>query len=280
GMESMSQAPYLLPNARAGLRMGNQTLVDSMIHDGLWDPYGQRHMGSCAEHCAKERGFSRQQQDEYAMRSFRRAQDAQKSGKFVSEIAAVTIPGRKGEQTVVALDEGPTKAQFDKIPTLKPAFDPNGTVTAANASSVNDGAAALVLMSSERAQQLGVKPLARLVSSAVNAHEPLWFTTAPAEAMRRALRAAGWQAQDVDLFEVNEAFAVVALAAQRELSIPDDRLNVWGGAIALGHPIGASGARIVATLCSALIDRGLRRGVASICIGGGEATAVCVERLA
>ena len=278
GMESMSQAPYLIPNARSGLRMGHQQLIDSMVHDGLWDPYGQQHMGSCAERCAKDRDFSRQQQDDYAIRSFRRAQAAQKAGKF-NEITPVTIAGRKGEATVISEDESPGKAQFEKIPTLKPAFDPNGTITAANASSVNDGAVAIVLMSFERAQQLGVKPLARLVSSAVHAHEPLWFTTAPIEAMRRALNLAKWQVQDTDLFEINEAFAVVPLVAQRELQIPDDKLNVWGGAIALGHPIGASGARIVATLCSALIDRGLSRGVASICIGGGEAAAVCLEKM-
>lgn len=279
GMENMSQAPYLLPTARNGFRMGNQTAVDSMIHDGLWDPYNNQHMGNCGELCAKEKSFTRKEQDDFAIESFRRAQEAQKSGKFHSEITPVEVPSRKGEVTQFALDEGPSKVQFDKIPTLKPVFDKNGTITAANASTINDGAAAVVLMSAEKAKLLGLKPLARLVSYGSYAQDPLWFTTAPAEAMRRAAKMAGWEMKDIDLFEVNEAFAVVALAAQRELGIPMDRLNVWGGAISLGHPIGASGARIVVTLLSALQDRGLKRGIAGICIGGGEATAVCIERL-
>lgn len=279
GMENMSQVPYYLPTARNGFRMGNQTAVDGMIHDGLWDPYNQQHMGNCGELCAKERNFSRKDQDDFAIESFRRAQEAQKSGKFVAEIAPVEVPGRKGEVTLFQVDEGPAKVQFDKIPALKPVFDKNGTITAANASTINDGAAALVLMSLDKAKQLGVQPLARIVSYGSNAQDPLWFTTAPAEAMRRAAKKAGWEMKDVDLFEVNEAFAVVSLAAQRELEIPMDRLNVWGGAISLGHPIGASGARIVVTLLSALQDRGLKRGMAGICIGGGEGTALCIERL-
>ncbi len=277
GMESMSQAPYLLPTARSGFRLGHQKVIDSMIHDGLWDPYNNQHMGNCAELCAREKKFSRQQQDEYAIASFQRAQEAQKTGKFKSEIEAVEIPGRGGEILKIDIDEGPGKAQFDKIPKLKPAFDKEGSVTAANSSTINDGAAALILTSREKAGSLGLKPLARLVASGTYAQDPLWFTTAPAEAMRRAMKKASWQVKDVDLFEVNEAFAVVALTAQQELNIPMDRLNVWGGAIALGHPIGASGARIIITLISALKDRGLKRGVAGICIGGGEATAVCVE---
>lgn len=279
GMENMSQVPYYLPTARNGFRMGNQTAVDGMIHDGLWDPYNQQHMGNCGELCAKERNFSRKDQDDFAIESFRRAQEAQKAGKFVAEIAPVEVPGRKGEVTLFQVDEGPAKVQFDKIPALKPVFDKNGTITAANASTINDGAAALVLMSLDKAEQLGVQPLARIVSYGSNAQDPLWFTTAPAEAMRRAAKKAGWEMKDVDLFEVNEAFAVVSLAAQRELEIPMDRLNVWGGAISLGHPIGASGARIVVTLLSALQDRGLKRGMAGICIGGGEGTALCIERL-
>jgi len=277
GMENMSQAPYLLPNARGGLRMGNQSMVDSMISDGLWDPYNNQHMGNCAELCAKEHHFTREAQDAFAIESFRRAQAAQKAGKFSGEIAPVEIAGRKGDVVRVDTDEGPAKGQFDKIPTLKPAFDKAGTVTAANASTINDGAAALVLMSADKARTLGLKPLAKLVSYGTNAQDPVWFTTAPAEAMRRAMKKAGWEASQVDLWEVNEAFAVVAMAAQKELGIPADKLNVWGGGISLGHPIGASGARILVTLISALQDRGAKRGVAGICIGGGEATAVCLE---
>jgi acetyl-CoA C-acetyltransferase len=279
GMENMSQAPYLLPNARAGLRMGNQPFVDSMIHDGLWDPYNNQHMGNCAELCARERGFSRKDQDDYATMSFRRAQDAQKAGKFSREIVPVPVAGRKGEVAMIDTDEGPAKVQFDKIPALKPVFDKAGTVTAANASTINDGAAAVVLMSADKARELGIKPLARIVSHGANAVAPEWFTIAPAEAMRRAMKKAGWETSNVDLFEVNEAFAVVALAAQRDLNIPDDKLNVWGGGISLGHPIGASGARIVVTLLSALEDKNLKRGVAGICIGGGEATAIAIERV-
>ncbi len=248
-----------------------------MIYDGLWDPYNNQHMGMCAELCARERTFSRADQDAYATDSFKRAQEAQKAGKFAAEIEPVEIAGKKGDVTRFDTDEGPSKVQFDKIPTLKPVFDKAGSVTAANASTINDGAAALVLASDEAVKKHGLKPLARVVSSATNAHEPEWFTTAPAEAMRRAAKKAGWEMDSIDLFEVNEAFAVVALAAERELKIPRDRLNVWGGAISLGHPIGASGARILVTLVHALKDRGKKRGMAGICIGGGEATAVCVE---
>lgn len=276
GMESMSNVPYILPSARAGARMGHQQLIDTMIHDGLWDPYKNQHMGNCGELCAREWRFSREEQDAFAIQSYRRAQEAESAGKFQFEIAPVTISGRKGD-VIVDKDEGPGKAQFDKIPTLRPAFDKAGSVTAANASSINDGAAVVVLMSEQKAKELGVKPLARLVSSGTFAQEPEWFTTAPAEAMRRAMKKAGWSAGDVDLFEVNEAFAVVSMAAARELEIPSEKLNVWGGAISLGHPIGASGARIIVTLISALKDRGAKKGLAGICIGGGEATAVCVE---
>ena len=280
GMENMSQAPYLmLAQARSGFRMGHQNLVDSMIHDGLWDPYNQQHMGNCAELCARERNYSRKEQDEFAIESFKRAQEAQKAGKFRDEIIPIEIQGKKGEQIRVDTDEGPSKVQFDKIPGLKPVFDKQGTVTAANASTINDGAAALVLMSAEAAKAKGLKPLARIVSYGTHSQEPEWFTTAPADAMKAALKKANWSVKDVDLFEVNEAFAVVALAAMKDLQIPSDRLNVWGGAISLGHPIGASGARILVTLLSALKDKGMKRGVAGICIGGGEATAVCVELL-
>jgi acetyl-CoA C-acetyltransferase len=279
GMENMSLVPYYMTGARSGFRMGHQNVIDGMIYDGLWDPYNNQHMGNCAELCAKEKSFSRKEQDDYAIESFKRAQDAQKSGRFSKEITPVEIPGKKGDVVRVDSDEGPGKAQFDKIPGLKPVFDKAGSVTAANASTINDGAAALVLASGEKVKELGLKPLAKLVSYGVNALDPVWFTIAPAEAMRRAMKKAGWSAEQVDLFEVNEAFAVVALAAQRELNIPQSKLNVWGGAISLGHPIGASGARIIVTLLSALEDKGLKRGVAGICIGGGEATAVCVERL-
>ncbi len=277
GQESMSNAPYLMPAARGGFRMGNAQVVDSMIHDGLWDPYNNQHMGNCGELCAKEKNFTREMQDAFATESFKRAQAAQAGGKFTNEIAPVYLPGGKGEAVVVSADEGPAKVKFDKIPTLKPAFDKNGTVTAANASTLNDGASAVVMMSGELARSRGIKPIARIVSQATFAQDPVWFTTAPAAAMKTAVERAGWKMSEVDLFEVNEAFAVVAMAAASELSIPHEKLNVWGGAISLGHPIGSSGARILITLISALQDRGLKRGLAGICIGGGEATAIAVE---
>ena len=279
GMESMTNTPFYVQNARSGFRMGNQNLIDGMINDGLWDPYNNQHMGNCAELCAKEKNFTREQQDQFAIESFKRAQAAQKAGKFAGEITPVEIAGKKGDVTKFDTDEGPAKAVFEKIPTLKPVFDKTGSVTAANSSTINDGAAAVILMSAEKAKQLGIKPLARIVSYGGNAQEPVWFTTAPAEAMKRAMKKASWDVGSVDLFEVNEAFALVALAAQRELSIPGEKLNAWGGAISIGHPIGASGARIVMTLVSQLRDSGKKRGVAGICIGGGEATAICVETL-
>jgi acetyl-CoA C-acetyltransferase len=277
GMESMSQAPYLLPTARAGMRMGNQTAIDSMIHDGLWDPYNNQHMGNCGELCARERKYTREAQDAFAIESFKRAQKAQAEGWMKGEIEAVQIPGKKGDSVSFTVDEGPAKVVFEKVSTLRPAFDKAGTVTAANASTLNDGAAALILASGAHAKAQGLKPIARIVSYGSNAHAPEWFTTAPAQAMSRALERAGWKVADVDLFEVNEAFAVVAMAARDDLGIPHEKLNVWGGAISLGHPIGASGARILVTLISALKHTGKKRGLAGICIGGGEATAVCVE---
>lgn len=277
GMESMSQAPFLLRNARSGFRMGNQTLVDSMIEDGLWDPYHSQHMGNCAELCAREYQFSRQEQDEYAIESFKRAIKAQNGNKFKFEIVPVELMKKKGENFLFEKDEGPSRVQFEKIPSLKPAFEQQGTVTAANASTINDGAATVVLASGEFARKKGIKPLARVISYGGIAQEPEWFTTAPIGAVRRTLEKANWKIEDVDLFEVNEAFAVVALATKKGLNIPMEQLNVWGGAIALGHPIGASGARVLVTLVSALRDEGLKKGIASICIGGGEATAVCVE---
>lgn len=278
GMESMSQAPYLLPKARDGYRLGHQQVVDSVISDGLWDPYNNLHMGNCAEQCATKYRFSREQQDAYAIESFKRANAAQKDGRFAQEITPVEIAG-KGETTRVELDEGPAKVKYDRIPTLKPAFQKDGTITPANASSINDGAAALVLATAETAKAKGLKPLARLVAFGAHAQEPVWFTTAPVPAAQHALQRAGWAAPDVDLWEVNEAFAVVPLAFMQEFGLARDRVNVRGGAIALGHPIGASGARILVTLLAALRERGSKRGVAAICIGGGEGLATCVELL-
>ncbi len=279
GMESMSRAPYLALGARDGLRLGHGKFVDSMIHDGLWDPYGDQHMGSCAELCAQEKRFSRAEQDAYARTSYERARAAIESGLFAREIVAVEVPGRKGS-TVVDRDEEPFKVDLEKMSSLKPAFDKSGTVTAANASKLNDGAAALVLATAGEAARRGLRPIARLVTQATFSQAPEWFTTAPVGAIRKALERAGLTIGDIDLFEINEAFAVVALACAGELGIAHERLNVRGGAVALGHPIGASGARIVVTLLDALAERNLRYGCAGICIGGGEATALVIERLA
>lgn len=276
GMESMSLAPHLLQSSRTGYRMGNVSTVDSMINDGLWDPYGQKHMGGYGDLCAAEKNFSRQELDEFSIRSFQNAQRAIAEKAFADEMAPISIESKKGV-VVVDTDEGPAKVQFDKIPTLKPVFSKDGTVTAANASTLNDGAASLILGSESVVKSRSVKPLARIVSYAGSAQEPAWFTTAPAVGMQKALKKAGWSVADVDLFEVNEAFAVVALAAKRDLNIPLEKLNIRGGAISLGHPIGASGARIVVTLIHALRQMGKKRGLAGICIGGGESLAVCVE---
>ena len=280
GMESMSQAPYLSAGARGGLRLGNSSLVDSMIHDGLWDPYGDVHMGNCAELCVKEYEFTREQQDEFALRSYERAREAAESGAFASEIAPVEVPRRKRDPLVVDRDEEPFRVDLERISTLRPAFDKSGSVTAGNASKINDGAAALVLTTAERAEAAGLAPVARLLSQASHAHEPAWFTTAPAAAARKAIDRAGLTPVDIDLWEVNEAFAAVTMAFQKELDLSADVVNVLGGAVALGHPIGASGARIVVTLLNAMERRGARRGCAAICLGGGEATALVVERSA
>ncbi len=279
GMENMSAAPYLLLKARDGFRLGHQQALDSIVHDGLWDPYSNLHMGNCAEQCAKKFAFTREQQDAYAAESFRRANAAQQAGRLAEEITPVEITDAKGVVTHVAHDEGPKKVNYEKIPTLRPSFDKSGTITPANASSINDGAAALVLSTRETATKLGAHPLARIVSFGAHAQEPVWFTTAPITAARHALDRAGWSVAEVDLWEVNEAFSVVPLVFMRELGVPHEKLNVRGGAISLGHPIGASGARILVTLLAALRERGARRGVAAICIGGGEALAVCVERI-
>ena len=277
GMESMSGAPYLMTKHRGGARIGHDTISDSMYLDGLEDAYEPgRLMGSFAEDSARAYQFTREDQDAYAIESLTRARAAIDSGAFAGEITPVTVKTRKGEE-VVAVDEQPGKADPARIPTLKPAFAKDGTITAANASSISDGAAALVMTRESVARELGLPIVARVVAHAAHAHEPGLFTTAPVPAMRKALKKAGWSVEDVDLFEVNEAFAVVAMIAQRELGIPHEKLNVNGGATALGHPIGASGARVLTTLLAALKARGGRRGLASLCIGGGEATAMAVE---
>ncbi len=278
GMESMSNVPYYVNGARQGLRMGNQQLVDGMLHDGLWDVYNDIHMGGCAEICVRERRYSREQQDEYTVVSYKRALAAQDGGLFESEIVPVAVPQPKGDPATVARDEEPGRVKFEKIPTLKPVFEGNGTITAASASNLNDGAAAVVVMSSSRAEELAIKPVARIIGQASSAHAPEWFTTAPSKAVGKVLAKTGLALEDIDLFEINEAFAVVALAAIDELSLDPAKVNVHGGAVALGHPIGASGARILVTLLSAMELRDVRRGLAAICIGGGEAAAIIVER--
>jgi len=280
GMESMSNAPYLLERARSGYRMGHGKVLDHMFLDGLEDAYDKgRLMGTFAEDCAEKYGFTRQQQDDYAIASLTRAQKAMSEGRFKDEIVAVTVKSGK-ELRAISEDEQPPKAKLDKIPTLKPAFRDGGTVTAANASSISDGAAALVLMRLSEAEKRGLTPLAAIRGHSSFADAPNLFPTAPVGAVNRLMQRTGWALGDVDLFEVNEAFAVVAMAAMRDLDIPHDKLNVHGGACALGHPIGASGARVIVTLLSALKQYDLKRGVASVCIGGGEATAIAVERLA
>ena len=277
GMESMTNAPYALPKHRAGARMGHDVIIDTMMMDGLEDAYDRgKAMGVFAEDAVRDYQFTREQQDEYALRSLSRATAAISSGAFAKEIVPVTVSSRRGD-TVVEIDEQPGNAKPDKIPGLKPAFVKDGTVTAANSSSISDGAAALVMTRQSIAEKLGLPIVARVVATAAHAHAPAKFTSAPVPAMRKVLERAGWTVDDVDLFEVNEAFAVVAMIAQKELAIPAEKLNVNGGATALGHPIGASGARIMATLLGALENRGLKRGVASLCIGGGEATAVALE---
>ncbi|HRG72367.1 MAG TPA: acetyl-CoA C-acetyltransferase [Thauera aminoaromatica] len=280
GMESMSNAPYLLPKARAGYRLGHGQMFDHMFLDGLEDSYSKenkgRLMGTFAEDCAGHFNFTRQAQDEFAIASTTRAQAAINNGDFSWEVVPVTVASRKGD-VVVDKDEQPLKAQIDKIPSLKPAFKKDGTVTPANSSSISDGAAALVLMRKSTAEKLGVKPVATIIGHATHAQEPALFTTAPVGAMQKVLAKAGWSTEQVDLWEINEAFAVVTMAAMHEMKLPHDKVNVNGGACALGHPIGASGARILVTLIGALRKRGLKRGVASLCIGGGEATAMAIE---
>jgi acetyl-CoA C-acetyltransferase len=276
GMESMTNSPYLLPKARAGYRMGHGEILDHMFYDGLQSPWDGKLMGCFADATAAKYGFSRAEQDAFAAESVRRALAAVESGAFESEIAAVTITDRKGERSI-ARDETPFNVSIEKIPTLRPAFGKDGTVTAASSSSISDGAAALLLAREDAAAAQKLKPVARIVAQASHAHAPEWFTTAPGGAIATVLKRAGWSAADVDLYEINEAFAVVTMAAMKDIGIAHDRVNVHGGACALGHPIGATGARILTTLIHALKLRGGRRGVAALCIGGGEATAVAIE---
>ncbi|MBA2668035.1 MAG: thiolase family protein [Trueperaceae bacterium] len=277
GMESMSNAPYLLPGVRGGLRMGNAEILDSMIVDGLWDVYGDTHMGTCADACAREYDFSREAQDAFAARSYRRAQAASSDGTARAEIVPVEVPVRRGDPRIVDTDEGPAMVDFDKMPTLRPAFEAGGTVTAANASTINDGAAALVIADSKTAAERGWPVLATLRGYSAHAQEPARFTTAPVGAMRRLFERTGWAPDEVDAYEINEAFAVVPMAVIRDFELDEERVNVFGGSVALGHPIGASGARIIVTLLNALQRRGGKRGMAGICIGGGEALALALE---
>jgi acetyl-CoA C-acetyltransferase len=278
GQENMTMAPHLLPNSRAGFRMGGAQLIDSMVNDGLWDPYNNWHMGSAAELCVKENHFTREEQDAFAIESYKRAQKAQVEGYFKSEIVPVVIEGKKGAVTIDK-DEEPNKTDFAKIPGLRPAFDKAGTVTAANASKINDGAAAVVLMSEKAMKESGTPALAKIVATAQFAQDPKWFTTAPLGAIKKACELAGLTVDQIDLFEINEAFAAVTMVAMKDLKIPHEKVNVNGGAVALGHPIGASGARVLTTLVHALRMRKAKYGLATLCIGGGEAVAMIVERV-
>jgi acetyl-CoA C-acetyltransferase len=280
GMESMSNAPHVLRGSRNGTKMGPLDTADSMVVDGLWDPYSNQHMGNCAELCAKEKNIPRSVQDEHAAESYRRALDAQKQGHFKTEIVAVKIadPKKKGGEISVEEDEEPGRGSIEKLPSLRTAFQKDGTVTAGNASSINDGAAAVVLMSADEAKRRGVKVLARLVASGYHAQAPEWFTTAPATAINNALAKVKWDAKKVDLWEINEAFSVVSVANNQLLGLDPNKVNVWGGAVALGHPIGASGARVLVTLLHAMAAKNAKTGGASLCIGGGEGIALLVER--
>jgi acetyl-CoA C-acetyltransferase len=276
GMENMSLAPYLLPQARQGYRMGNGVLVDSMIHDGLWDVYGDKHMGIYGDQCAAKYGFTKQAQDDFAVRSYTRARKATAEGVFDDEVVPVEIKGKKGS-TFVGEDEEPARFNEDKLRALRPAFSSDGTVTAGNASSINDGAAALVVVSDARVASLRLKPWARIVGAATFSREPEWFTLAPIGALKRLMDKVNWSVKDVDLFEINEAFAAVTMAAEKDLNLPAEKVNIYGGAVALGHPIGCSGARILVTLLNGLKRTGGKRGIACLCIGGGEAVALAVE---
>ena len=279
GMENMSLSPYYLMDARDGMRLGHKKVVDSIIGDGLWDPYGDMHMGNCAEVLAKEENYSREEQDSFAMESYRRSVDAIEKGYFNDEITPVEIPQRKGDPIIVDTDEEPERGKLEKIANLRTAFEKDGTITAANASSINDGAAALVVISAEKAAELNSDPICKIVAQTSAAHEPLYFTTAPGKAITKVLDKAGLTINDIDLFEINEAFSNVTLAAMREHDIPHEKVNIFGGAVSMGHPIGASGARILVTLIAALKQKNQKLGLATLCIGGGEAAAVIVEML-
>ncbi len=279
GMENMSQAPHYVLGLRNGIKMGHSTLIDSMLRDGLWDVYGDTHMGDLAELCAAEYKISREAQDDFAILSYTRAQEAQKKGLFKNEIVPVEIPQKKGDPILFATDEEPAKVNFEKLKTLRPVFKKDGTVTAANASSINDGAAAVLLMSAEKAARLGLKPVARIIAQASAAKSPAWFTTAPTDAINKVLAKANLSTKDIDVYEINEAFAVVSLVNNQLLNLSADNVNINGGAVALGHPIGASGARLLATLLNVMQQKRAKRGLASLCIGGGEATALIVEAL-
>jgi len=278
GMENMTQAPYLLPNGRDGHRLGHGQVVDSMIKDGLWDAYNDKHMGNCAELCASEKNYSREDQDAFAKTSYTRAESAQENGSFSDEIVPVSVPQRKGGPIIVDKDEEPGRANFEKMESLRPAFEKEGTITAANASKINDGAAAIMIMSGEKAKELGLTPLATICAQASAAHAPEWFTTAPSKAISKVLDKAGLQAEAIDLWEINEAFAPVAMAAIDDFNLSHDKVNVNGGAIAIGHPIGGSGARILTTLIHAMKSRNVHTGLATLCIGGGEASALIITR--
>ena len=279
GMENMSLSPYYLMDARDGMRLGHKKVVDSIIGDGLWDPYGDMHMGNCAEVLAKEENYSREEQDSFAMESYRRSVDAIEKGYFNDEITPVEIPQRKGDPIIVDTDEEPERGKLEKIANLRTAFEKDGTITAANASSINDGAAALVVISAEKAAELNSDPICKIVAQTSVAHEPLYFTTAPGKAITKVLDKAGLTINEIDLFEINEAFSNVTLAAMREFDIPHEKVNIFGGAVSMGHPIGASGARILVTLIAALKQKNQKLGLATLCIGGGEAAAVIVEML-
>jgi acetyl-CoA C-acetyltransferase len=279
GMESMSLSPFLIPRAKTGLQLGHTELEDSIITDGLWDVYNDKHMGSCAETCVRKYQFTREEQDEFAQESYTRAQNTQRDGIFSKEIVPVEIKDRKGNLSEVTEDDEPQRANFEKMTKIRPAFEKDGTVTAANASKINDGAAAVVMMSAEKAADLGVKTVARIVAQASFSQEPEWFTTAPVRAIHKVLDKSGLTVDDINLFEINEAFAAVTMAAEKDLGLDHDKVNIHGGAVALGHPIGASGARILVTLLNAMESRKAKLGLATLCIGGGEASAVIVERV-
>ena len=279
GMESMSNAPYLLKHARSGQRLGHGKMIDSLIHDGLWDAYNDTHMGNCAEMLSKERNYSREAQDEFAVTSYKRAQSAQAEGIFDSEIVPVKIPQRKGDSVFISEDEEPGKARFDKIPTLRPVFEKDGAITAANASKLNDGAAVILVMSEEKAIKLRLTPIASIVAQTSAAHEPEWFTTAPGKAIGKVLEKTNLSTNDIDLWEINEAFSAVTMAAIDDFKIDPAKVNIYGGAVAIGHPIGASGARIFTTLMNGMTRTETKYGLATLCIGGGEASAMIVEKV-